>query len=279
MLQGDDRSGGVQTPPQDMGPQGSIRKSKGPRDLIRAAAGPRALWPAKLKKVGGTLKSWARIMGAPSGLESRLAPLVAHGLITSTPTRLQLVVGSIDMVRFWITPAAADYYAKQGISFTFHQLLRILDDPAAMLDPVGFFVDSDAVIGHLLQVVHVNPVYDVQLLSTHPDGLDALESQTRAVIDGTHPRAASIGAIVEEADYHQRLLDYVVQYRHDPKALPPVRSNIAGKFVALEQTFGTLPSAMGYFSRLPTSLVGAVRHLVTVTEFPGALAYGRPTSG
>ena len=27
------------------------------------------------------------------------------------------------------------------------------------------------------------------------------------MIAGTHPRAAAIGAIVEEADYHERLLD------------------------------------------------------------------------
>jgi len=250
----------------------SARATKPALELLRAAVGPRARWTGKLRRVGSTLAAWGRIMGHERGLATRLEPLLAHGLIDQTPTRLQLVIGSIDMVRFWISPAAADYYQQQGISFAFHQVLRLLDDPGAMLDPVGFFVDRDAVIGHLLQVVHANPVYDVQLLSTHPDGLDALEAQTRAMIDGTHERAESIGAIVEEPDYHARLLAFVQAYRDDPAAPPPVRSNIQGHFDVLERTFGTLPTAMRYFSRLPTDLAGAVCHLRTVTTFPEHLA-------
>ena len=226
----------------------------------------------KAAKVSHTLKAWGRTMRARDGLTQRMQPLVAHGLIDAVPTRVQLVVGSLDMLRFWISPAAADYYAQQGISFAFHPVLRVLDDPAAMLDPVGFFVDRDAVIGHLLQVVHANPVYDVQLLSTHPDGLDELEAQTRAVIAGTHSRARSINAIVEEADYHARLLAFVRAYRRDPSTAPPVRSNIQGRFDRLEATFGTLPTAMRYFAKLPTSIAGAARHLATVRTFPEHLA-------
>jgi hypothetical protein len=250
----------------------SARTTQSASELVRAALGPPALWADKLGKVRRTLAAWGRIMSRSGGLDERLRVLVERGLIAKAPSRVQLVVGSIDMLRFWISPAAADYYARQGISFTFHQVLRVLDDPAAMLDPVGFFVDRDAIIGHLLQVVHANPVYDVQLLSTHADGLDELEAQTRAVIGGTHPRAASINAIVEEADYHGRLLDFVAQYRRDPTVLPPVRSNIEGRFDVLERTFGTLPAAMRYFTRLPSDIAGAVRHLVTVTSFPDELA-------
>jgi hypothetical protein len=36
------------------------------------------------------------------------------------------------------------------------------------------------------------------------------------MIDGTHPRARTIGAIVEDPGYHARLLDYVRRYRRDP---------------------------------------------------------------
>jgi len=250
----------------------SARTTKPALDLLRAAIGSRQQWPGKLARVGTTLAAWGRIMRRDGGLALRLEPLVRAGLIAQVPTRLQLIVGSLDMVRFWITPAAADYYRQQGISFAFHQLLRLVDDPGAMLDPVGFFVDRDAVIGHLLQVVHANPVYDVQLLSTHRDGLDALEAQTRGVIDGSHPRARSIGAIVEEPGYHARLLAFVRAYRVDPTTTPPVRSNIDERFALLERTFGTLPAAMRYFARLPTDLSGASHHLRTVTVFPEHLA-------
>ena len=43
------------------------------------------------------------------------------------------------MLRFWIVPAAEDYYQQKGIDFRFHQLLRFLDDPASLVDPIGLF--------------------------------------------------------------------------------------------------------------------------------------------
>ncbi|MFO0748414.1 MAG: hypothetical protein U1F43_22530 [Myxococcota bacterium] len=239
--------------------------------LLRAAAGPRTSLGPKLAKLGRTLGAWV----SPRVLDDRFARLHALGLVEVVPNRVQVIAGSIDMVRFWITPAAADYYASKGISFWFHQLLRIADDPAAMIDPVGFFVDRDAIIGHLLQVVHANPIYDVQLLSSHADGLDELERQTRAIIAGEHPRQASIGAIVEEPDYHRRLLAFVQAFRADPTTPPLVRSNVAddpGRFGALERTFGTLPAAMRYFARLPADFLGAARHLASTKGFPLALA-------
>jgi hypothetical protein len=169
------------------------------------------------------------------------------------------------MLRFFISPAAADYYREQGISFGFHQVLRFCDDPASLTDPIGLLSEPDVVIGHLLQVVHANPIYDLQLLSMHDGGLADLEAQTRAIIAGDHPRQASIGAIVEEADYHQRLLDYVCAFRADPRARPPRRSNVEAKenLRDLDRVFGSMDSAMRYFASLPTSLPAALAHVAT----------------
>ena len=113
------------------------------------------------------------------------------------------------MLRFVIEPGARDYYAQQGISFGFHQLLRVLDDPVSMIDPTGFLSERDTIVGHVMQVVHLNPIYDLQLLQMFADGLDELERQVEAMVAGTHPRQRTIGAIVEDPDYHARLLDYV----------------------------------------------------------------------
>lgn len=250
----------------------AARVSRPAWELLRAAAGSPRAFGGKVRAVGRTLRAWLD----GRALAERLETLQVRGLIDAAPGRVQLVVGSIDMLRFWISPAAADYYAERGISFTFHQVLRVLDDPAAMIDPVGFFVERDAIIGHLLQVVHANPIYDVQLLSAHRGGLEALETQTRSMLDGTHPRWRSISAIVEEPHYHARLLAFVEAFRADPRSPPPLRSNIAGRFDALERTFGTLPAAMRYFCRLPDDVPGAVRHLVSVRTFPTALAEPSP---
>src|SRR5690606_39371099 len=95
-----------------------------------------------------------------------------------------LVFGSRDMFRFFIIPCAADYYRGKNITFTFHALLRFLDDPASMMDPTGFMSHRDAIIGHLMQVTHADPIYDLQLLAAIPDGLDELEKQLMQILDG-----------------------------------------------------------------------------------------------
>jgi hypothetical protein len=248
----------------------ALRLAAGPWTLLRLAAGsPRAM-REKLGRLARALSAYA----SPPLLESRLGRLVALGHVERAPTRLQLVVGSIDMLRFWITPAAAESYDERGIHFGFHQILRILEEPASMVDPTGFLTERDVVIDHLLQVVHANPAYDLQLLEVHEDGLAELEDQTVRAIAGTHAKSASLSATVEDAGYHARLLEFVRAYRSDRSALPPVRSNVAGsaRWAPIERTFGTLPAAVRYFGRMPSTPRAAARHLLFVRSFPVELA-------
>ncbi|MCB9599152.1 MAG: hypothetical protein H6721_04705 [Sandaracinus sp.] len=247
------------------------RLRESPWRLLKNAAGtPRDL-ANKLGRLARAVSAYAD--GA--SLDARLERLVRLGYVQTPPSRLQLVVGSADMLRFWISPAAADYYRSKGIDFGFHQVLRFLDDPASMVDPTGFLSSVDVIVGHVLQVVHANPAYDLQLLESHEDGLEELERQTRAMLEGTHPRQASIGAIVEDPGYHARLLTYVQAYRDDPDAaLAPIRDNVANDpyWARVERTFGTLPAAMRYFAKMPSTPLGAARHLLFVRKFPEQLA-------
>ncbi len=245
----------------------TARLEASPWRLIRqAAGGPRAL-AAKVRRLGTALAGYVD----GRALDDRLERLQQLGLIETVPTRLQLVVGAVDMLRFWIVPAAQDYYAQQGIDFRFHQLLRFLDDPASLVDPTGFLSQRDVIIGHVMQVVHANPCYDMELLCSFEGGLEEMQRQVEAMLAGTHPRAASIGAIVEDPGYHQRLLAYVREFRANPASPPPVRDNVQAspRFAAVERAFGTLPGAMRYFARLPTTPLAAARHLATVRAFPG----------
>jgi hypothetical protein len=229
--------------------------------LARAARSPR-WWPGKAARLAALAGRYRR------GEHRRgLARLYQLGIVETVPTDAQLFAGAIDMLRFWISPAAADYYAQRGIDYTFHQVLRFLDEPASLGDPIGLFSTADGIVGHLLQVVHANPRYDLDLLMMHPGGVDELEQQIVAMLRGDHPRAASILAIVEEPDYHERLLAYVRAYRADPSAPPPLRSNIAGAFDALERTFGAMRPAMAYFARLPPTWRGALHHVASTRAF------------
>lgn len=256
--------------PYAMPPEGPARLTRSPISLIAQAVGDRHAVLGKLTRLVQGLADY----GAGGDVEGKLLRLKALGIIDAIPTNTQLAVGGIDMLRFWISPAAADYYESQGINYSFHQLLRFLDEPASLIDPVGFFSTEDGIIGHLMQVVHANPVYDLQLLELFDGGHENLVRQLHDMLSGTHARQASIGAIVEEADYHRRLLEFVIAWRRDPTIPPLLRSNVANKreLSALERTFGSLTTSMRYFARMPRTPLTGAAHLLTTRTFPAHLA-------
>ena len=249
----------------------SARLTASPLRLIaQAIGGPRQI-AGKLRRLLRTL----RLYVGRREIDARLRRLEEKGYVMRRPTPLQILFGGLDMLRFVIEPASRDYYRQKGISFGFHQLLRILDDPVSMIDPTGFLSDRDTIVGHVMQVVHLNPVYDLQLIQMFPDGLEDFERQVQAMVDGTHPRHATIGAIVEDPDYHRRLLDYVRRFRVDPATPPPVRQEQTLRadphFAAAEQTFATLPGFIGYCHTLPTGAPALVRRLRQLHRFPVGL--------
>jgi hypothetical protein len=246
------------------------RLTKDPWALVRQTMGDPRAFAVKLRDLAIAMRGYGR----SERVDGRLRRLLELGYIDAIPTRLQRMVGAIDMARFFIVPCAADYYVSKGLDFRFHTFLRFLDDPASVIDPTGFNSTRDAIIGHVMQVVHANPHYDFQLLESFPDGLDQMEQQVADVLSGKHPRAASILAIVEDPRYHERLLEHIRAFRSDPTVPPLLRENISSnpRFAEAERTFGTVPNAMRYFAKMPKTPLGAARHLLAVREFPRELA-------
>lgn len=246
-------------------------RASAPKLILTALGGPEQI-AGKLRRLIATLALYA----SPDQIPARLRRLQARGYVQELPSRAQLIFGGLDMVRFVIAPAARDYYEHKGISFNLHQLLRVLDDPVSMIDPTGFLSARDTIIGHVMQVVHLNPIYDLQLLESFDDGLDELERQVRQMLDGVHPRRATIAAIVEDPGYHARLLDYVVRFKADRGAPPPVRQEQSLRddpvFAAAEQTFATLPGFLRYCTRLPSSPIVLARRLFSLKVFPVEMA-------
>ena len=249
-------------------PDRSLRSSASPWTLLRTAlGGPREI-AGKLRRLGRTV----RLYVSPGEVRGRLENLRAAGLVDEIPGRAQIFFGGLDMLRFVISPFAREYYEQQGISFGFHQLLRVLDDPVSMIDPTGFLSERDTIIGHVMQVVHLNPIYDLQLMTMFEGGLEEFERQVEQMVEGTHPRHRTISAIVEEPGYHADLLTYVRRYRADPKAAPivreqgPLRSD--PRAAAAERTFATLPGFVRYCHRLPTGFAANLARLRRVDGFP-----------
>ncbi len=247
----------------------SARLSQSPVTLFKQAVGERRAIGGKVARLARGLASYARSAEA----DEKLIRLKALGVIDVIPTHVQLMVGGADMLRFWISPAAADYYEARGISYSFHQVLRFLDEPSSLIDPIGLFSTEDGIIGHLMQVVHADPVYDLQLLTMFDGGHANLVRQLREMIAGTHPRSGSIAAIVEEPDYHRRLLSFVQAWTRDPATPSLLRSNVAERreLSALARTFGSLTTSMRYFARLPRAPTEAARHLFYTRAFPAHL--------
>lgn len=245
------------------------RLAASPLRLLRQAlGGPRQIRD-KAARSTRTLRLWLD----RREVDARLAALQRRGHIDRIPTRIQLAFGAWDMLRFVIVPASRDYYRHKGINFTFHQVLRWLDDPGALLDPTGFFSDRESIMGHVMQVVHLNPIYDMQLLEMFDDGLEVFEREVTAMVAGTHPRAQTIGAVIEDPDYHRRLLQYIVAFRADPtQAVPIVRLEQSLRddpsFAAAEQQFASLPGYVAWCNALPTDLTKLVRHRATLRRFP-----------
>jgi hypothetical protein len=214
---------------------------------------------AKLRRLAVALYAYVDV----AELDLRLSRLQEKGVVERVPTRWQLVIGSIDMLRFWIAPAAGAYYQERDTSFAFYQWLRFVEEPASVVDPVGLFTSQDGIIAHMMQVAHDNPQYDLELLQMFDDGVSELEKQLDDMLVGTHPRAATIRAIIEEPDYHARLRDYVARWRRDQTSrFHPDRTPSD-----VELTFGSLVGAMRYCNGLPRGALGAMKHLLTVRKF------------
>ncbi|MBS1118576.1 MAG: hypothetical protein H6Q90_804 [Deltaproteobacteria bacterium] len=239
------------------------------RALRTATGGPAAI-RGKLQRIRRTLD----IRLDRHELRRRLERLATIGIIDAIPSRHQLTFAAADMLRFSILPAARDYYRLKRIPFRFHYFVRFLEDPVSMLDPVGLYSDQEVIIGHLLQAVHLNPVYDLQLLQMFDDGLEDLERQTGEMVAGTHPRRQTIAATIEDPDYHRRLHAFVVAFRSNPGAAPPIREDgglrANPEFRRAEAQFHTLPAFARYAARLPRSLPMLVRHRLVTKQLDPA---------
>lgn len=250
----------------------SFRQTHNPLELIRTAIGPREAVEEKIRRFAVTLGSWRN----GRELARRVRALKDAGYVDRMPTPLQIVQGTIDNFRYFLIPGSRDMYDQLEIGFWFHQFLRWVEDPASMLDPTGLLSERDTIIGHLLQVVHHDPLYDLQLLVMFPDGLDALEKQTIEAIEGTTARAKTLRATIEEIPYYDELLEKIRQFRADPMVASLARPGFFRienpRFLKAERLFSTVPRFMRYCSRLPDDPAGAARHLLFEQTLPERLA-------
>ena len=189
-------------------PQGKLAQ-------LRAATGsPRQLlgklWRALVTLVT-MLNPWER--------NRRYARLEARGLTGPRPTGWQMTLGAYRMLTEFLLPSNEQFYELAGYDngHWWAQVLRVLDEPSATIDPIGLGVSQDLLIQHLIQVVHTSAAYDVALLGMFDDGLDALRAQLQQLEAGTHPRQQAPTTTIERPDYPAKLLAALDRFERDPE--------------------------------------------------------------
>lgn len=165
-------------------------------------------------------------------LSTRLAPFIERGLIHKVPSWWQVTQGSIEMMPYVTTPDPDDRrrYADAPLG---HPLVRT---PFIIAYTLGghFNVGSGLCQGqrsiqkHLFAVHHFGqPVYDLQLAQTFPDGLENLRNgflQLRHAANiGRRMERALVGAIVPRWDvYCETMLGHIDRAsRFDYDVSPP----------------------------------------------------------
>ena len=149
-------------------------------------------------------------------LATRLAPFLERGLITSLPTTWQLLCGQLEMAPYVVLPDAGDKSRYDGAACG-HPMLRtplILSQIGWEHLRIGHGLDTslETLVLHLAYVFHEGmPIFDLQLIQTHPGGLERLRT-TLAAIDassdpfGAHHHRLSSLVIPDAAAYRRCFL-------------------------------------------------------------------------
>ena len=229
------------------------------RELKAATGGPRT-FARKLKRAGTT----ARRMLDRSEREVRIARLQKHGIVGDAPNDWQLVQGAWHMMFGYILPSNEEFYEHYEQGHWWHQLMRVLEEPATMMDPIGFGLEQQTLLTHLVEVVHASAGYDVALLFMWDDGITRLRDQLQQVVDGTHPRQARIEALLEHPDYPARLLQALDHYEADPAAnwrvhTVPAPEGCDALFDWGIDTFGSPGRLFEYCHTLPPTVGSSVK--------------------
>ncbi len=227
--------------------------------LRAAAGGPRDL----VRKLGEVVVT-ARTLLDRRERRARLRRLVDAGLVHHEPTDWQMWLATHHMMFGYILPSNLEFYEHYEVPHWWHQLLRAVEAPATMMDPIGLGISEDVLRTHLVQVVHASAGYDVALLCMFEGGLDRLREALQQVIAGVHPKQATIQALLERDDYPARLLEAVDRFAVDPERhwrcdTVPAPEGCETLFDWGIETFGSPGRLMAYAVSLPETPMASLR--------------------
>lgn len=227
---------------------------------MKIAAGSLQRWPGKLKNAAMTLFNYL----SPGVFSRRMESLEAQGVLDADkrPSRWQMMAGGIIMIQGVIAPDYNRFSGLTGTSAAKKNFLRVLMQPATLMDPFGLFTATpEVIIEHLMQTDHRDARYDFDLMHMWGNGaeeLARLRREVESVRDKTHPHAEELAMTAETDDYFDRLIQYIDDYvKHGGKPPSMQREGVRlyhdrhGR--ELGTTFAGLRGFLEYCHGLPTS--------------------------
>ncbi len=147
-------------------------------------------------------------------LAARLQPFVQAGLISTIPTDMQVRQGELQMLPYVISSDATDEHCYAGTPLG-HPVVRQpillgLIGRDHLETGTGLAAKLQSVIRHLHFTYHQGmPVWDLQVIQTHPHGLETLREETEALLNpktvAQKARRRLLGMILADPDAYLEL--------------------------------------------------------------------------
>ncbi|MDY7225588.1 hypothetical protein [Hyalangium rubrum] len=184
-------------------------------------------------------RDWWLALGRKVGLwpghgwQARFEFFVTHGLLESVPHPRQIETATVEMMPFAFNETPIEYAANRTSIWGHIPLrvpLQLLYCPQQAIVWNGLLATPHTLVKHLLSAFHEDGViaYDLQLLQSHPGGLELLERSAEEVASGEHPLAPMLSAIA--GGYHAHLAELARAARRFeyPADLDPRFSSFVG---------------------------------------------------
>lgn len=221
-----------------------------------------------------------------AALERRLRPFLDNGLLAEVPSRWQIRRAELEMAPYVVSRDATDDAGYRGALLGHPIVRQPLIASRVGLDHfavgTGLGVAFESQCDHLHLTFHRGfPVFDLQILQTHPRGLERLEARTRELIAGRTRRArrtARLARLIlgDPPAYHARFLGPRGWISRAAAFDYPDPAAVGSSF---PPEFFSLTGLLTYALTLPTSRPGpreAWRHLGRRFREGGKLGWLRP---
>jgi hypothetical protein len=194
-------------------------------------------------------------MATRADIEARLGPFVARGELERLPSPWQLRVGWAAMLPITLSESERERARSRSTwagQIPIRVPLQLLYSPKQLLSSTGLELRAREVVRHLMCVYHEDAFlgYDLQLLSTHADGLQLLECEATRVVAGQNPMAGLLRRVVGWPGYHANLIE-----------------------LARRARAGEWPDPLDLDRRFCT-LIGFARFCLTLPDWPAREFYG-----